>query len=310
MEDFSKPFSQMTKKELYEVIGKFRREMKSTLERNTTTEKELINTRNEIRNAITAATTLNKKSNSTNAAVEKRKENADKFFKERRNDLASLQATVESLMPQATLGNIAYSFAKAKLKYGDENDRGGFSFTRNVIVNIALYSGFILSLLSMILIFLLPFISLNPFTFDVPAGQVLTLEGTMSRFLLAAPLLWLALHMSSKISQRNALYEEYNYKERLLTTYLGFVDGFQDDKVKSQFTNELLKHINKPPSITKKKVYSETFMDLCSALIRRSQQMTEDFNEPSSTHKSSIARPPHSSETQTTSASNTNPPSP
>ena len=308
MERFSKPFSTMTKNELYEVIKEFRREVKATLERNTEAEKELAKTNGKIRDTINAAITLNKKSDSTNAKIERQRKKADEFFSERRNSLGNLEATVESLMPQATLGNIAYSFARAKLKYGDESDNEGIRLTRNVFVNIALYSGFILSLLLVILIFLLPFVSFNPFTFDVPSGHVLTLEGTLSRFLLSAPLLWLALHMSSKIGQRNALYEEYNYKERLLTTYLGFVDGYHDEEKKSKFTTELLKHINKPPSITKKKVYSETFMDLCSAFIRRNQQMAEGITKPSGTQTTQNSKSSQGS--NSAAASNPNPPNP
>lgn len=298
----------MTKNELYEVVKEFRREIKATLERNTEAEKELIKTNGKIRDTINAATTLNRKSDSTNAKIERQRKKADEFFSERSTSLGNLEATVESLMPQATLGNIAYSFARAKLKYGDESDNEGIRLTRNVFVNIALYSGFIFSLLLIILIFLLPFVSFNPFTFDVPPGQVLTLEGTMSRFLLSVPLLWLALHMSSKISQRNALYEEYNYKERLLTTYLGFVDGYHDEEAKSKFTTELLKHINKPPSITKKKVYSETFMDLCSAFVRRNQQIAEDITKPSETQTSQNSKPSQGSNSSTT--SNPSPPNP
>ena len=301
MEDFSKPFSQMTRNELYEVVREFRQEIKATLERNTEVEQALKKTKNELKQSTVAVRELTKKANSLNAGLERRNKKAADYFSEQRNEIALLKSTVESLVSQAALGNLGYSFSESKLKYGDENNGKRFRITTNGFVSFSLYAFFIASLSLVVLIFLLPFISLDPLGFNPPSYNTITLEGTLSRFLLSTPLLWLALHMSSKISQRAALYEEYNYKERLITTYIAFIKQYRDENVNSEFTRELLKHINKPPSITKKKVYSETFMDLCSAFIRRNRQIAENITKPDETQASQVARPSQGSDSPPTS---------
>ena len=164
---------------------------------------------------------------------------------------------------------------EAKPKYGDDNN-DETDCSAEIFNNSALYFIFILSLLAVVAIFLLPFISFNPFTFNSPTDMAISIESTISRFLLVMPLLWIALHMSNKIGQRAALYEEYNYKQRLTTTYMGFIKEYKDETTNSKFTRELLKHINKPPSITKKKVYSESPMDVLAKHIRERRNVKSD----------------------------------
>ena len=219
---------------------------------------------------------ITKKASEMNNRIEKQKKKSDDYLKAQLAEFAELKSKVERLVPQAALGSLVSSFYEAKLKYGDDNNDETDWLSRNFLINSALYFIFILSLLAVVAIFLLPFISFNPFTFNSPTDMAISIESTISRFLLVMPLLWIALHMSNKIGQRAALYEEYNYKQRLTTTYMGFIKEYKDETTNSKFTRELLKHINKPPSITKKKVYSESPMDVLAKHIRERRNVKSD----------------------------------
>lgn len=218
--------------------------------------------------------------------IERQKSEANSYFKQQKTELEALKSTVEGLVPQTALGSLVSSFYEAKLRYGDENNGSKIGLTRNAVISASLYTGFVFSLLMIVTIFLLPFITFNPLTFNFSAENNISVEGTLSRFLLSTPLLWIALHMSNKIKQRAALYEEYNYKQRLTTTYMGFIDKYKGEEANAKFTRELLKHINKPPSITKRQVYSETLMDVFSKMARgrnmKRLQEAVDGNEDAS----------------------------
>lgn len=219
---------------------------------------------------------ITKKASAMNNRIERQKKKSDDYLRAQLKEFTELKSRVEGLVPQAALGSLVSSFYEAKLKYGDDNnDESGWP-SRNIVINFGLYSAFIISLLAVVAIFLFPFISFNPLTLTAPTDQAISIESTISRFLLVMPLLWIALHMNNKIGQRAALYEEYNYKQRLTTTYMGFIKEYKNETTNSKFTRELLKHINKPPSITKKKVYSESPMDVLAKHIRGRRNVESD----------------------------------
>ena len=187
-------------------------------------------------------------------------------FETMKNRISELTQQVESLIPKAALGSLVSSFYESKLRYGDENSNKQelifhkFLYSRNLYINIALYLGFVGTLLCVVALLISPFVHLSPFSIAIPDNLAISFQATLSRFLLSTPLLWLAFHLNKAINERAVLYEEYNYKQRLTTTYMGFIREYPDEEVKVQFTRELLKHINKPPSITKKRFIQRVFL--------------------------------------------------
>ena len=150
-------------------------------------------------------------------------------FETMKDRISELTQQVESLIPKAALGSLVSSFYESKLRYGDENGNNKelifhkVLYSRNLYINLALYMGFICTLLCVVVLLISPFVHLSPFSIAILDNLAISFQSTLSRFLLSTPLLWLAFHLNKTINERAVLYEEYNYKQRLTTTYMGFI---------------------------------------------------------------------------------------
>ena len=131
-----------------------------------------------------------------------------------------------------------------------------------------LYFGFIASLIC------IPTILLYGSKIGLPPIGLSLGDGIISRMLVVLPAIWFATHLNKQINLRAKLYEVYNYKQRLTATYIGFLrqPDFQADEksFRDKFTKKILDHINRPPSITIAKVYSEGVLEqILQAICRR-----------------------------------------
>ena len=190
-------------------------------------------------------------------------------LQEKRVNVDNLENEIRKLLPSAASAGLASSFSQAKLRYGsDPVENNGKYNWRIISTNAALYFGFIISIF---LLFGVVTLSLYPsllVSFGLDLNS-LSEFGVSSRWILigklvvASPFVWLSMHFNRIINQRAKLYEEYNYKARLMQSYVGFVDRLEgsDNKIANDFTKDVLAEVNKPPSITISKVHSDSFLE-------------------------------------------------
>jgi hypothetical protein len=223
-----------------------------------------------------AGVTINEISNKGS----KLRQDLSELLTDKKKELEILTNSIKALLPGATVANLAYSFRQAKFRYGDEPmDRTDDKdltlwkslvitvFSINNLINLALYLGFVSSLC------LIPALFIFGSKLGLEPLQSLSFDALIDRFLAVLPILWFAAHLNRQINLRAKLYEEYNYKERLATTYLGFLaQRNTTEQQKGNFTDQVLVHLNKPPSITKSKVYSDSFFEQFFRAFGRSEK--------------------------------------
>jgi hypothetical protein len=205
---------------------------------------------------------------------------------------------VRRLLPDAALANLTSSFRQAKMKYGDDHTIDNRPvgarwyqilflamkeiFSRNNVITLILYGGFIGALALAPIIFIAgPTIGL-----DQIFGN--SLETFTTRLTIVLPVVWFATHMNRTINLRAKLYEEYNFKQRLATAYLAFVRQNRSVEQNKLFTNLVLEHLSKPPSITRANVYTENGLER----IFRAWRGTETNSQQSTNDEAEESKPP------------------
>jgi len=174
----------------------------------------------------------------------------------------SLEQEIKSLLPEAGAAGLASTFFQAKSKYAITASepkskylviRLGLQllhFLLSALTPLFFYAMFILPLGGIFYIFysLLPYLEKQ--TSD---GSIIHIDSTilLYRLLLSLPLAWVSLFGWSSIRMHRRLYEEYNYKQRVMQLYHSFKDeiGTEDGENQKALLGIMLAAVADKPSL-------------------------------------------------------------
>lgn len=150
-------------------------------------------------------------------------------FERLKEDIEGLKEEISSLLPSATTAGLAGNFREAK------NAAGKTTW---------LWSGFIIAIIGMLLIYLYPIIQ----------GKPIEWEHMTLRLFLGGPFIWLAWYCQHTISTQKKLAEYYNHKENIMALYTGFSKTIKEMEEKDHssmsdtLTSGAIKEILKNPA--------------------------------------------------------------
>lgn len=173
-----------------------------------------------------------------------------------KEDIGKIKEEIKSLLPDAGATGLAHAFRASKLRYANDPMekidtsekllwtwswacvwacvRAGGSWLgsprmKNSIVALLLYFLFIASLCGVIALLIFSPEEISEGKWKINFSTLdLSFLGILSRISITIPLIWFALHVNKAINRRANLYEEYNYRQRLMELYVGFKDQTGD----------------------------------------------------------------------------------
>lgn len=193
-----------------------------------------------------------------------------------------LHLRILDLLPGATTATLAFAFREAKKRYGSESIQEKMSDEEQAKIEnmgwaqsigqywekgdktgFILYSSFVLSLLAIVgwslYVFLWAEKTTEPFVFATQIVPIL-------------PLTWIATHLNRVINLRRKLYEEYNYRERLMILMAGL---YEENNMNEVFISQELpkkiiaNSIEKPTYIVEKSRDDNPIISTVFPFVRR-----------------------------------------
>lgn len=176
-----------------------------------------------------------------------------KMFNKAKNEIEIVKQQAQTALNKIITVSIAEHYQTAKKEYALTYNKMQFNAHKNIVCrifinfilyiwhflkhifqkDILLYVGFILSLLMLTLSYL----------------TLIILGSTSYKDLaLTLPLIWLAWFFQRKINTREKLYEIYNHKQKVIETYIAFMNSEYTIKSNDNFEEIILSTIKKDPS--------------------------------------------------------------
>ena len=176
-----------------------------------------------------------------------------KMFNKAKNEIEIVKQQAQTALNKIITVSIAEHYQTAKKEYALTYNKMQFNVHKNIVCRIfinfilyiwhllkhifqkdvLLYVGFILSLLMLTLSYL----------------TLIILDSTSYKDLaLTLPLIWLAWFFQRKINTREKLYEIYNHKQKVIETYIAFMNSEYTIKSNDNFEEIILSTIKKDPS--------------------------------------------------------------
>ena len=169
--------------------------------------------------------------------------------------LRDCKGQILSLLPEAGSAGLATSYFKAKSRYGfvpSQGEECGIgNWLKYAFIFVFDYGVFLGSLGAMGYLFWDLFHSLK--------ATEITTGVAVFRFLMATPLAIIASFGWSSIQMKRRLYEEYNYKQRVMELYKSFkeeieeTEGEESTKLKEELLTIMLSAVRDKPSLATEK---------------------------------------------------------
>ena len=191
-----------------------------------------------------------------------------KYFDDASNKYKELITKIENLLPGATAAGLSEAYEKA-ISEQKENLR---KWTNIFYISL---SGMVMTFLALAL--------LDLWSFSVKDSLVDTIIKVIRLATFESPVLWLAIVSSKKINQFTMLIEEYRHKWATMRVYDGMRKAVRDidkegaeNSPEAQLFIELLKTVQKNPTISLDNVKSDNILEQVKDLLNKTSKSVED----------------------------------
>lgn len=190
------------------------------------------------------------------------------YFDDASNKYKELITKIENLLPGATAAGLSEAYEKA-ISEQKENLR---KWTNIFYISL---SGMVMTFLALAL--------LDLWSFSVKDSLVDTIIKVIRLATFESPVLWLAIVSSKKINQFTMLIEEYRHKWATMRVYDGMRKAVRDidkegaeNSPEAQLFIELLKTVQKNPTISLDNVKSDNILEQVKDLLNKTSKSVED----------------------------------